>query len=115
VPVLAAASMLVPPYLLTYDSLLMLVPMAWWIAQRRRIGLVVLMWIGCWLPVAQFMSLYTGPTTIPFTAILALGAGGRPSSTSGVTGACDLQRNAAGDDELEGEVKAEASSGLRWP
>jgi hypothetical protein len=29
VPVLAAATMLVPPYLHTYDSLLMLVPMAW--------------------------------------------------------------------------------------
>jgi hypothetical protein len=73
VPVLAAATMLVPPYLLTYDSLLMLVPTAWWIGQRRRIGLVVLIWIGCWLPVAHLISLYSGPTTIPFTAMVALG------------------------------------------
>jgi hypothetical protein len=114
VPVLAAATMLVPPYLLTYDSLLMLVPIAWWIGQRRRIGLVVLMWIGCWLPVGQFMSLYTGPTTIPLTAILALGGLvadrlHRPNSP----GAFHLQRYAAGDDELEGGVKAGASSGFR--
>jgi hypothetical protein len=94
----------------------MLVPTAWWIGQRRRIGLIVLMWIGCWLPVAQFMSLYSGPTTIPFTAILALGGlvADRLHRRNS-PGACHLQRNAAGHDELERGVKVGASSGFKWP
>jgi len=72
VPVLAAATLLVPPYLLTYDSLLLLVPLAWWIGQGRRTGLVVLVWLGCWLPIGHFIGLYTGPNTVPPATLLAL-------------------------------------------
>jgi len=73
VPVLAATTLLVPAYLQTYDSLLLLVPMAWWIGQRRRTGLVLLLWLGCWLPIGHSIGLYTGPNTFLPTALLALG------------------------------------------
>ena len=73
VPVLAAATLLVSPYLLTYDSLLLLVPMAWWLGQRRRTGLVLLIWLGCWLPIGHFLGMYRGPNTIPLAVLLALG------------------------------------------
>jgi hypothetical protein len=73
VPVLATATLLVPPYLLTYDALLLLVPMAWWIGQRRRLGVILLVWLGCWLPIGHFLGMYEGPNTITFAALLALG------------------------------------------
>lgn len=73
VPILAAASLLVSPYLLTYDALLLLVPMGLWISEQRRPRAIALIWICCWLPIAHFLKLYDGPNTIPIAALLALG------------------------------------------
>ncbi|MCW3797170.1 DUF2029 domain-containing protein [Sphingomonas sp. BN140010] len=73
VPVLAAATLLVSPYLLTYDSLLLLVPAAWWIGQGRRTSLILIVWLGCWLPIGHFLAMYSGPNTIPLAVLVALG------------------------------------------
>lgn len=72
VAVLAAATLLVTPYLFTYDALLMVVPMGWLIVRRQRPGLVALLWLFCLLPIATYFGGYPGPNTIPLAAILAL-------------------------------------------
>ena len=73
VPVLAAATLLVPPYLLTYDALLLVVPMGFWTREQRRPWLVALLWFLCVLPIAFYFNFYRGPNTTPLAAILALG------------------------------------------
>lgn len=73
VPVLAAATLLIPPYLLTYDALLMIIPISFWIRQRPRPYLVGTAWLLCFLPVAHYFGLYRGPNTVPLAAILVLG------------------------------------------
>ena len=74
IPVLAAATLLVPPYLFTYDALLMIVPMGWFIAREKGPILVALMWLFCMLPIATYFHAYPGPNTIPLAAGLALWA-----------------------------------------
>lgn len=71
VPILAAATLLVPPYLLTYDALLLIVPMGYWIA-RRQPWPAVIVWFLCLLPVVFYFGLYRGPNTIALAAVLAL-------------------------------------------
>lgn len=44
IPLLAAASLLISPYLFTYDSLLLLIPIGWLIVRRERPWLVILLW-----------------------------------------------------------------------
>ena len=73
VSVLAAATLLIPPYLLTYDALLMIIPMGYWLRQQPRPYLVALLWLLCFLPMAFYFNLYRGPNTIPLAAILTLG------------------------------------------
>jgi len=72
VPVLAAATLLAPPYLLTYDSLLMVIPIGYWLSQERRIYLAAALWLLCFLPIAFYFNLYRGPNTVPLAAILTL-------------------------------------------
>lgn len=74
VAVLAAATLLVPPYLFTYDALLMAVPMGWFVVRRRHPRLVALIWLFCLLPIATYFGGYPGPNTIPLAAMLALWA-----------------------------------------
>lgn len=73
VPLLAAATLLIPPYLLTYDALLMIIPMGYWLRQQPRPYLVGAIWLLCFLPIAHYLNLYRGPNTIPLAAILTLG------------------------------------------
>ncbi|GAA4744844.1 glycosyltransferase family 87 protein [Sphingomonas daechungensis] len=73
VPILAAATLLVPPYLLTYDALLMIIPMGFWLKDRERARLVGLLWLLCFLPIAFYFNLYRGPNTVPLAALLFLG------------------------------------------
>ena len=73
VPVLATATLLIPPYLLTYDALLMIVPIAFWVRQQPRPYLAGLLWLLCVLPIAFYFQLYRGPNTVPLAAILFLG------------------------------------------
>jgi len=70
-PVLAAATLLIPPYLLTYDALLMIIPIGFWIGQRRPY-LAGVAWLLCFLPVARYLNMYRGPNTVPLAAILTL-------------------------------------------
>ena len=74
VPVLAAATLLIPPYLLTYDALLMIIPMGYWLRrQQPRPYLVGALWLLCFLPIAHYLNLYRGPNTVPLAAMLTLG------------------------------------------
>lgn len=72
VAVLAAATLLVTPYLFTYDALLMVVPLGWLIVRERHPRVVALVWLFCLLPIATYFGGYAGPNTIPLAAILAL-------------------------------------------
>lgn len=72
VPVLAAATLLVPPYMLTYDALLMVLPVAYSVTGRPRPWLVGILWLLCLLPVVFYFGIYSGPNTIPLAVILSL-------------------------------------------
>jgi alpha-1,2-mannosyltransferase len=72
VPLLASATLLIPPYLLTYDALLLILPMGYWLAQRFRPGWAVGLWVLSLLPITFYFNLYRGPSTVPLAAILAL-------------------------------------------
>ena len=71
-PILAAATLLVPPYLLTYDALLMIVPIGFWVSQRPRPFLAGLLWLLCFLPISFYFHMYRGPNTVCLAAILTL-------------------------------------------
>jgi hypothetical protein len=71
-PILAAATLLVPPYLLTYDSLLMIVPIGFWVSQRPRPYLAGFLWLLCFLPISFYFHMYRGPNTVCLAAILTL-------------------------------------------
>lgn len=73
VPVLAAATLLVPPYLLTYDSLLLAIPFGW-LMTRGAWRPALLIWVLCLLPLASYSGFYTGPNPVPFAAGIALWA-----------------------------------------
>jgi hypothetical protein len=85
IPVLAAATMLVIPYLMTYDCLFLAAPMMTLDAEQRRPHLVALIWLCCFLPVMGHFGWYHGPNTIPFASLLSLwGLLSKPASESGV-------------------------------
>ena len=67
VPIVAAASLLVSPYLLGHDSVLMMVPIGWLIVNQRRTAIVVLLWAISILAVAA-----VGPNPTPIAAIIAI-------------------------------------------
>lgn len=70
VQVLAAATLLIPPYLFTYDALLMTLPLAALGRQAGRSWLFALVWMLTLLPAIAY--LMTFPNTIPVAAMLAL-------------------------------------------
>jgi alpha-1,2-mannosyltransferase len=69
-----AAALLVPPYLFTYDALLLVIPMAWLMNQHGRPWVVPACWLLCFLPITTYFGFYRGPNTIPLAAILCLWA-----------------------------------------
>jgi alpha-1,2-mannosyltransferase len=71
-PILAAATLLIPPYLLTYDALLMIIPIGFWARQQPRPWLAGALWLLCFLPIAFYFNLYRGPNTVPLAAMLTL-------------------------------------------
>lgn len=86
IPVLAAATLLPQPYLLTYDSMLLVIPIGYWLTQRQQPYFVAITWLLCALPIAFYFHLYWGPNTVPLAAIfvlctLALGRLGRIRAT----------------------------------
>jgi hypothetical protein len=70
--VLAAATLLVPPYLFTYDSLLLIIPIGWFVREQKHPVALVVIWLLCLLPVVSYSGAYTGPNTIPIAAIICL-------------------------------------------
>ena len=44
IPILAAASLLISPYLFNYDSVLLLIPIGWLIVQRKRPLIIIALW-----------------------------------------------------------------------
>ena len=72
VPILAAATLLIPPYLLTYDALLMIIPIGFWVGKRPSPWLAGALWLLCFLPIAFYFNLYRGPNTVPLAAMLTL-------------------------------------------
>ena len=69
---LAAASLLVSPYLLTYDSLLLIIPLGWLLRNQRHPAAAVLVWILCLLPIVSYSGFYKGPNTVPLAAIISV-------------------------------------------
>ena len=72
VPVLAAATLLMPPYIWPYDSLLLIIPAGRLIATGRGRWTIPLLWLLCFLPVVHFFGGYNGPNTVPVASVLAL-------------------------------------------
>lgn len=71
-PVLASAALLASPYLLTYDALLLIIPMAYFLTRRRRPFVLVLLWLLTLLPIISYSGFYPGPNTIPLASLLCL-------------------------------------------
>lgn len=72
--VLAAATLLIPPYLLTYDALLLVIPTLWLVTQRRHLWVIPVAWLLCFLPIAGYFDYYEGPNTVFLAALLYLWA-----------------------------------------
>lgn len=69
VPILAAATLLITPYLFTYDALLLTVPLAWAFRHERyRAALAI--WLLSLLPLAGYFT--KSPNAIPVAAMAAL-------------------------------------------
>ena len=73
-PLLATATLLVPPYLFTYDALLLVIPMLWLIERQRHLWVIPVAWLLCLLPIATYFDYYPGPNTVPLAAILCIWA-----------------------------------------
>lgn len=72
VEVLAVATLLVPPYLFTYDALLLTLPLAWLARTQGRQAEFIGVWILALLPAIAYLRPF--PNTIPLAAMLALWA-----------------------------------------
>jgi len=70
--ILAAAALLVPPYVFTYDSLLLMLPIAFLLRDPARRWRVAILWIALLIPLFGFIGLYPGPNTVPIASALSL-------------------------------------------
>jgi hypothetical protein len=68
--VVAAATVLVSPYLFTYDTLLLALPFGF-LAQRNSVAAFTV-WLLTLLPVLAFFGLYGGPNTAPLAAAISI-------------------------------------------
>jgi hypothetical protein len=74
VPILAAATVLIAPYSLTYDGLLLMLPLGWLIRDRRQPAAVAAIWLLCLLPIGGYLGVHSGPNTLPIAALACLWA-----------------------------------------
>jgi hypothetical protein len=74
IPMIVPATLLISPYLFTYDALLLAIPLLWLIERRRQFWDVIAIWFLCLLPVASYFALYSGPNTVPIAAGLSIWA-----------------------------------------
>ena len=72
VAVLAAATLLVPPYLFTYDSLLLILPLAAFLRDEAHPWRPAIVWLLLTIPLLGYFGLYPGPNTVPLASILCL-------------------------------------------
>jgi hypothetical protein len=72
IAILAAATLLVPPYLFTYDSLLLILPLATFLRDEKHQWRAPIVWVLLLLPLLGYFGLYPGPNTVPIAAILSL-------------------------------------------
>jgi hypothetical protein len=72
VATLGAATLLSPPYLLTYDGLLLALPVAFLLGEGRRTFLAFSIWTLALLAVGTVFRIYEAPNVLPLAAILAL-------------------------------------------
>ena len=70
--VLASATLLMPPYLLNYDSLLLIVPIAYLMQERSTRFAALLVWLSCLPAIFTYLEMYRGPNTVTLGAIVAL-------------------------------------------
>ena len=70
--ILAAATVLVPPYLFSYDALLLVLPLATLITNHRRRWLVPIVWGLSALPLANNFDLFAAPNGLPVAAAIML-------------------------------------------
>ncbi len=89
VEILAAATLLVPPYLFTYDALLLTLPLAWLARKQERQAEFVGVWILALLPAIAYFGPF--PNTIPLAAMLALWALHRDEAGVAAAGAAPYQ------------------------
>lgn len=71
-PILAAATILIPPYLFSYDALLLVLPLAALAADPRRGWLAPAVWALSALPIASNFGWFEGPNTLPLAALVLL-------------------------------------------
>jgi hypothetical protein len=72
VPILASAAILIPPYIFTYDALLLVLPLTFLITRHGQPLVSITAWLLCLLPVAGYFGFYSGPNTVPIAAVVAL-------------------------------------------
>src|SRR6185312_10541027 len=72
IPVLAAATLLVTPYLMTYDALLLTVPLGYLLGEQRGRSWFLATWALSLIPVLSYFTAV--PNTLPLAAMLALWA-----------------------------------------
>ena len=70
--VLAAATLLAPPYLLTYDGVLLGLPVAWLLLQGERPRIALLAWALAFLTILAVTGFYQLPNTLSLGAMVAL-------------------------------------------
>ena len=70
--ILAACTILVPPYLFAYDSLILILPLARLLERAEHPWRPAIVWLLLFVPLFGYVGLYTGPNTIPIAALLCL-------------------------------------------
>ena len=70
--VLAAGTLLVPPYVFTYDSLVLALPLAVLLRDSNRPLRVALVWLALFVPLLGYVGVYPGPNTVPIAAAMCL-------------------------------------------
>ncbi len=91
-PILAAATILIPPYLFSYDALLLVLPLAALAADPRRAWLTPVVWALSALPIASHFGLFAGPNTLPIAALaLLIGLSASAIRASAVAGGAETE------------------------
>ena len=72
VAILAASTLLIPPYLLNYDSLLLIVPIGYLMQERWSRPVAFVVWLSCLSVLGTYLKVYTGPNTVTLGAVISL-------------------------------------------